>query len=72
MTQQELDSLPEMGGIGEEPVPDRPGWVRPVVRPNFVLWSHDDDPIAVTDSQGLVWSIGWYNGVKYKRRFHAA
>jgi hypothetical protein len=35
---------------------------------NVVLWQDDDGPTTVTDSQGIGWFIGIYDGKFCKRR----
>lgn len=68
MTQDELDALPECGGIGiREEVIDGRTIKIPFVRESFALYHAPDDPVIVVDRNGTAWSVGWANGVKYKR-----
>ncbi len=35
---------------------------------NVILWQDSDGPTTVTDSQGRIWFIGFYEGKLCKRR----
>ncbi len=69
MTQKDLDALPECGGFALEDVPGKPGFKYPVMRENFVLaWRSEQEEVWVKDEMGVIWDIGWHEGVRYKRR----
>lgn len=65
MTQDELDALPECGGIGSVLV----GNVRiPFARESFALYQPPDEPMMVIDLHGISWMLGYANGKRWKRR----
>ena len=66
MTQQELDALPECGGIDYEDMGS--GVIRPKARPDFALWTEETEPFMLTDQQGRIWHVGWAKGRQWKRR----
>ena len=66
MTQQELDAIPEMGGLDYQDNSD--GTRTPFMRETKVLYQPDDESMMVTDSQGQSWMLGWVDKVRYKRR----
>jgi hypothetical protein len=69
ITQAELDALPEDGRFGErEEVIDGKRVRVPVLETVGVLWTPDDEPCMVRDIHGDYWTLGWANGVRYKRR----
>jgi len=69
MTQDELDALPENGGIGfRKQIIDGREVDVPFMRPALALFVRDDDPAMVRDSDGNAWIVGWANGQRYKSR----
>lgn len=74
MTPDELDALPDATiGFGQR-IEERDGQrvVIPFVveGPQGAMWHGPDDPILIADEKGRVWSVGWIDGVRYKRRRH--
>ena len=71
MTQDELNALPEDGGIGYETITlDGKTVMKPCIRQSHVLYQPDNEPMMVTDLYGHRWILGYYNGVLHKRRFY--
>lgn len=58
MTQEELDQIEETGTFGAEERVINGQRVRvPVLRDAGVLWTRDDEPCAVIDTNGERWRI---------------
>lgn len=63
MTQEELDAIPSMGGIGyREETRDGKKVRIPYAEKSFALF----DPVFVTGNDGRCWMVGTYKGIKYK------
>ena len=73
MTLEELAALPDATiGFGQRiEVRDDRKVVIPVME-GIVgpMWHNDDDPMFIEDEKGRCWSVGWIDGVRYKRRQH--
>jgi hypothetical protein len=70
MTQAELNDLPEWQtefGAKEHLINGKLYMV-PVLSPQVVLWTNEDEPCATIDINGQRWRIGWHKGVCYKRK----
>lgn len=71
MTREELEALPENGGIDMAPassLASRLPITAPYVRPSLALFQGPDDIMIFEDSHGHFWTTGWANGVLYKSR----
>jgi hypothetical protein len=69
MTQDELDALPETGGIGQrEEIIDGKRVVVPTMLSALCLYQNPDEPAFVIGNDGRRWMIGWADGVRYKTR----
>jgi hypothetical protein len=40
----------------------------PEMTEHYVLWQNDSDPTSITDSYGITWMVGWWEGKQYKRK----
>jgi hypothetical protein len=69
-TQADLDALPETGGdFGQkEIVLDGHRVVVPIPNEGYLLYTRPDEVNSVIDSEGRRWMIGWWDGVRYKRK----
>ncbi len=69
MTQQELDALPEVGGISQrEEIIDGRKVVIPVIEGGAMFQGLDDGVVVGNDGQR--WMIGQVSGVRSKRRIY--
>jgi hypothetical protein len=66
VTQEELDTLPECGGIGYIVEGNRR---IPFAQNSFALYQGPDDPLMVLDLDGQRWTVGWAHGKRWKRKF---
>ena len=73
MTLEELAALPDATISFGQRIEVRDGrQVRIPVMEGIVgaMWHNDDDPMMMQDAEGRCWSVGWIDGVRYKRQQH--